>query len=279
MKRFVLGFCAFLAIVTLTGVPVVRAAEGAPKGVPAGAQEARVWGYIDGDSFKARIGDTTEIVTLIGIDAPDEKECFAGESTSHLRTLLPKKATIYLEQDRDERDSQDRLPRFVWIAGEKGDKPFLVNTKQVRDGYAALGTSAPTGRYAANLAKADRQAQEAERGMWGACYAPNGEWTGTTANGDPISFTVTNHGLSALAASFVCADANGYSTFSGRTTWKIPHPIDRDAFSVTTGGGGTQITFAGSFLSSTEAQGTLELSDSNGHCGGLATTTWYATRQ
>jgi endonuclease YncB( thermonuclease family) len=184
MKRFVLGVCCFLAVVTLAGTPAARAAEDVPKGVPTGAQEARVWGYIDGDTFKARIGDKTEIVTLIGLDAPGEKECFSEESVAHLRALLPKKATIYLEQDRDNRDGENRLPRFVWIAGEKDAKAILVNTKQVRDGYAALGTSAPTGRYAANLAKADQQAQDAERGIYGACYTPNGEWVGTRPRND-----------------------------------------------------------------------------------------------
>jgi endonuclease YncB( thermonuclease family) len=281
MRRFVLAGCCFMVMVTAVGASAVRTAAAAPKGVPANAQEARVWGYVDGETFKARIGDKTEIVTLLGVDAPDdkEKECFAAESTAHLRELLPKKATIYLERDRDDRDGQDRLPRFVWIARDGDAKAFLVNTKQVRDGYAKLGTAAPTGRYADNLAKADQQAQDAVRGLWGTCYAPNGDWVGATTNGDPISFTVKNHGLSSLSVSITCANGSGYSTYTGRTTWKVPQPLDRDAFAITTGGGGTTITLAGSFLSSSEAQGTLELADSSGHCGGLVTTSWSATRQ
>jgi endonuclease YncB( thermonuclease family) len=282
VKRLVLGVCCFLAVFTLGGLPTARAAEDVPKGVPAGAEEARVWGYIDGDTFKARIGDKTEIVTLLGIDAPDEKEkeCFGAEATAHLRDLLPKKATIYLERDRDDRDGQDRLPRFVWIAGEGDAKAFLVNTKQVRDGYATLGAAAPTGRYASNLAKAGQQAQTAERGLWGACYAPNGEWVGSTPEGYGIAFTVKDHGLVAFSLHFTCSVPGGYVTFDGETTWRVPVPIDRDGFSVKTGGGGTDITLAGSFLSTTEAQGTLQIVVTSGGCAGLdLTTTWYATRQ
>lgn len=265
---------------TLAGPPTVGAAEGAPKGVPGGAVQARVWGYLDGSSFKARIGDKTEIVTLLGIDAPGEKECFAAESTRHLRELLPKKATIYLEKDRDDRDGDDRLPRFVWIAPEGEAKAFLVNTKQVRDGYATLGSAAPTGRYATNLAKASQQAQDAERGLWGACYAPNGDWIGSTPEGYGISFTIKDHGLVAFSTNFTCSIPGGYVTFEGGTTWRVPVPIDHDNFTMTTGGGGTTITLAGSFLTTTEAQGTLQLVVTTGDCAGLDyTTTWYATRQ
>jgi endonuclease YncB( thermonuclease family) len=280
MQRLVFGVFCFLAVFALSGAPTAGAAEDIPKGVPAGVQEARVWGYVDGDTFKARIGDETEIVTLLGIDAPDEKECFAAESTAHLRDLLPKKATIFLEKDRDDRDGEDRLSRFVWIAREGDAKAFLVNTKQVRDGYAALGTAAPSGRYAANLAKADQQAQDAERGLWGACYAPNGEWIGSTPEGYGIAFTVKNHGLVAFSLSFTCSVPGGYVSYDGQTTWRVPVPIDREGFSVTTGGGDTSIILAGSFLATTEAQGTLQVVANSGPCAGLDfTTNWYATRQ
>jgi endonuclease YncB( thermonuclease family) len=273
-----------LSLAVALVAPAARgaAAAAAPKGVPAGAQEARVWGYLDGGAFRARLGGKTEVVALLGVDAPDAKakECFAAESAAHLRGLLPKKATVYLERDRDDRDGQGRLPRFAWIVGAKGGKAVLVNTKQVRDGYAKVGNAAPSGRYASNLAKADQQAQAAARGLWGACYAPDGEWAGATAGGDPISFTVKYHGMSVLAVAVSCATANGYVTFHAGASFPVPRPLGHDAFSVTFGGGGRPMTtLAGSFLSPTEARGTLEVVDPAGPCGSPLTTTWSATRQ
>src|SRR5688500_10219033 len=86
-----------------------------PKGVPKGAEPARVWGYLDADGFKARIGDATEEIVLIGVDLPEaenqtgETDCFTAEAMSHFRTFLPKKSTIYLERDDTDRDTEDRL--------------------------------------------------------------------------------------------------------------------------------------------------------------------------
>jgi endonuclease YncB( thermonuclease family) len=92
MKR-VLGLVALLAAMALPLIPVepVGAAT-LPKGVPAGAQVARIWGWIDGDKVKMRVGSVTEELLLIGADAPEIEngdgfeECFAKEASNHIRT-------------------------------------------------------------------------------------------------------------------------------------------------------------------------------------------------
>jgi hypothetical protein len=42
-----------------------------PETIPAGTEEARLWGYIDGDKFKVRIGEETFELNTIGADAPE----------------------------------------------------------------------------------------------------------------------------------------------------------------------------------------------------------------
>ncbi len=59
----------------------------------------------------------------------------------------------------------------------------------------------------------------------------------------------------------------------------MPQPLSHDDFSVGADYGPTFVTFAGSFTSSTEAQGTVEISKKGGMCGDVLTLGWSATRQ
>jgi micrococcal nuclease len=146
-----------------------------PKGIPAGAQEARIWGWIDGDSLKVRIGKKTEELQLIGVDAPElaqeqrAEECYAKEADEHIRSLVFKKQTVYLERDKDDRDGDGHLLRYLWVPGEGGAKAFLLNTKQIRDGYAVYDRMKPNVHYDTKLKTAVRDAKAKGRGLWTAC--------------------------------------------------------------------------------------------------------------
>jgi endonuclease YncB( thermonuclease family) len=172
MKR--VAIVVLLALALLPAFP--RSAEAAPpKAVPKGATSARVWGWVDGDKFKVRIGGTTEDLLMLGVDAPEpenrhgDPECYAAEATAHLRTLVAKKQTVYLERDEDDRDGKDRLLRYVWVPGEGSAKAFLLNTKLVRDGYAGFDAMPPNGKYDKNLEAAEKDARDKHRGLWAAC--------------------------------------------------------------------------------------------------------------
>src|SRR5215212_6456013 len=164
MKRAL--FALLFAALLLPALPhSASAASKLPKGVPAGSTQARVWGWIDGDKVKVRVGSTTEELLLIGADAPERKngdgfaECFAADATTHIQKLLKKKQTVYLEQDRSDRDGKGRLLRYLWVPGEDGAKAFLLNTKMVRDGYAAFDAMAPDRKYDKNLKSAQKTAK------------------------------------------------------------------------------------------------------------------------
>ncbi len=264
------------------------ATESLPKGVPKGAEAARVWGYLDADGFKARIGDTTEEIVLIGVDLPEKEnqtakaDCFGEEAMSHLRAFLPKKATIYLERDetaKTDRDADDRLPRYVWIPGEDGAKALLLNTKLVRDGDATALKTADTAPYHANLEKAQQQARDANRGLWGACRPPDGVWSGSTAEGYAFNFMIRDRGFAAWELYYVCVASNGsVYTVEERGSSSTPRPIDRNGFELELGSGSNSTKLAGTFLSDYEASGTLDLSLSGPCAGQTINTTWYVTR-
>ncbi|MER3485592.1 MAG: hypothetical protein C4345_06120 [Chloroflexota bacterium] len=146
-----------------------------PRGVPEGAKPARVWGYLDGDSFRVRIDGKTEDLVLIGIDAPELRnkdglqECYAAEAASRVRELLPKKTTVYLESEHKDRDWKGNLLRYVWVPGEGTSKAYLLNTKLVRDGFAGFRHMGGYRRYDDRLEEAQKVAQERNRGLWGTC--------------------------------------------------------------------------------------------------------------
>jgi micrococcal nuclease len=174
-------YAALFVLLASLVVPAVRdptaavAASTPPKGVPAGAQEARVWGWIDGAAFKVRDNGKTETLQLIGVDAPNlatdtsGEECYATEARDHLRTLLAKKQTVYLERDQRDRDAAGSVLCYAWVVDPTTTKAYLLNSKVVRDGYAAYADMNPNARYDANIKKAESDARAKRRGLWTAC--------------------------------------------------------------------------------------------------------------
>ena len=131
------------------------------------ADETEVGRVIDGDTIETTEGDR---VRLVQIDAPEvgEGECHADDSTQALTDLVPQGTAIRLEQDPslDDTDRFGRLLRYV----HRGD--LNVNLELVRSGAASVWFyQGDRGRYADDLLAAARDAEEAERGLWGACPA------------------------------------------------------------------------------------------------------------
>lgn len=121
-----------------------------------------VTNVVDGDTFDCQDGDR---VRLILIDTPEvhgREDCYGREASDYTkRNLLGK--TVQLERDVSETDRYGRLLRYAWLGGE------LYNERIVRDGYARLATFPPDVKYLDRIQAAEREAREANRGLWGAC--------------------------------------------------------------------------------------------------------------
>jgi micrococcal nuclease len=116
-------------------------------------------------------GDTIDVVTigrvrLLGIDAPeigrgyDTSAPFGREARERLTKLLLHR-WVRLEQEGAARDVYNR--HLAYVMTEDGQ---FVNELLVREGLARVSARVPLTRLA-DLQRAEAQAQEFRRGMWG----------------------------------------------------------------------------------------------------------------
>ena len=114
--------------------------------------------------------------------------------------------------------------------------------------------------------------------------ALDGNWSGTTSQGKPISFVIRQHGLASFSIGFSDLGCG----FEGTIGLSIEPPtaIKDNTFSQTNQGYSsldTSYTFAGTFRSGTSADGKLDLTQSTSYpyvpCQKKAAITWSATKQ
>lgn len=120
---------------------------------------AKVVKIIDGDTIVLESGET---VRLIGIDAPEKKDCFAQRSSQEIKRLIDGKE-VRLEKDVSETDRYQRLLRYIWL------NQTLINDELVRRGFAKAYPYAPDLGYKDQFAQAEQEAKENNRGLWGEC--------------------------------------------------------------------------------------------------------------
>jgi micrococcal nuclease len=121
---------------------------------------------IDGDTVELADGSR---VRYIGVDTPETVhpskpvQCFGREASEFNRVLVEGRP-VRLERDISDADAYGRLLRYAYL--EDGT---FVNLELVRQGYAASVTYPPDVAHAAEFQAAQREAQAAGRGLWGAC--------------------------------------------------------------------------------------------------------------
>lgn len=133
------------------------ASQGPPKAVRA-TTDCRVTRVVDGDTVHC---DGVGSVRLIGIDAPERSQPpFYARSREALLHLVPVGTRVALERDVEARDRNGRALGYLWLKGE------LVNWRLVQDGFAVALTYPPNVQYVDALARAQREAVRAKRGLW-----------------------------------------------------------------------------------------------------------------
>lgn len=151
------------------------AVAGSPDGESGWVPNAVVERVVDGDTIIARIGDRSETVRLIGLDAPESVaptrpvQCFGTEASRFLEAVLPAGTEITLLRDAEARDIYDRLLGYV-VRSHDG---LFVNLEVVAAGYAAVLTYPPNDHYADVLDRAEAEAVASGRGLWRVCGGPD----------------------------------------------------------------------------------------------------------
>ncbi len=120
---------------------------------------------IDGDTIQIEGGSK---VRYIGIDTPETVDprttvqCFGKEASAKNKELVEGKK-VRLEKDVSETDKYGRMLRYVYVA------ELFVNETLVREGYAFSSTYPPDVKYQDLFLQAEKEAREANKGLWGSC--------------------------------------------------------------------------------------------------------------
>lgn len=126
---------------------------------------------LDGDTLDVRLPDgRTDRVRLLGVNAPEDGECFSTEAAAELERLVGDEAVV-LVPDESDRDRYDRLLRYVEVGGHD------VGADLVDGGFAVVRVSEPDVAREAELRRREAAARDAGRGLWSpsACGPPSGQ--------------------------------------------------------------------------------------------------------
>lgn len=153
---------------------------------------AQVVDVVDGDTIKVSIGGAVFTVRYIGMDTPETVKPgtpveWMGPEASAANRALVEGQQVVLEKDVSEVDRYGRLLRFVWLDRPEGW--LLVNLELVRLGFASVFTYPPDVGHVDLLLAAQREAREADRGLWSATPAPIAS-LGASGGCDPAYPTV-----------------------------------------------------------------------------------------
>jgi micrococcal nuclease len=147
-------------ILALIGLALLAGCGTEPQGPP---REALVVQVIDGDTLVLEGGAR---VRLLGLDAPEMErpgrpaEFMAQESKAYLTNLTQGKR-LRLEYDQLRYDHYNRLLAYLFLPDNT-----LVNAEMVRQGLAHVYFHPPNERYRDTLLAAQKEALEAQRGIW-----------------------------------------------------------------------------------------------------------------
>jgi micrococcal nuclease len=151
---------------------VIPAAGEKPELVP--AQVLRV---VDGDTIKVRADGFEGAVRLIGVNTPETKhpskgvEPYGPEAAAYTKKILDGRR-VFLEFDAQRLDRYRRVLAYVWLSEPKDDSPQEVqkrmfNAHLLFDGYAQVMSIPPNVKYQDVFLALQREAREANRGLWG----------------------------------------------------------------------------------------------------------------
>ncbi len=136
----------------------------------------KVTKIVDGDTITVDIAGKIETLRLIGINTPETVdprkpvECFGKEASNKAKEILTGKS-IRLEADstQDERDKYGRLLRYVFLADGTS-----FNKMMISEGYAYEYTYNIPYKYQIEYKQAEKEAKEAQKGLWaaGVCDLP-----------------------------------------------------------------------------------------------------------
>jgi micrococcal nuclease len=131
-------------------------------------QTAQVVRVVDGDTLRVLLDGQEQTVRLIGIDTPESVhprqpvECFGVEAAARARELATdQRVQLAADPTQDRTDRYGRLLRYVYLPDGT-----LLNQALIAQGYAFEYTYNVPYQHQAAFQQAEREAREAQRGLW-----------------------------------------------------------------------------------------------------------------
>lgn len=177
---------------TLVSTPTP--AQGGGPTPPGGLETVSVAQVVDGDTIELSDGRR---IRYIGINTPERDQPYYQDAADVNRQLVEGRE-VELEFDVETFDQYGRNLAYVWVAG------LMVNREIIARGFANAFTVPPNVRYEAEFRAAEREAREAERGLWAGSTVelkivhieanapgddrenPNGEWIEIANQGNQV---------------------------------------------------------------------------------------------
>lgn len=178
----------------------------------------RITRVIDGDTIELEDGKR---LRLIGIDTPENGDCYFQEATDKAKELLEGQEVI-LEKDVSETDRYGRLLRYIW----KGE--VLINEQLVKEGYASSYSYPPDIKYQDRIIVAQKEAKNGNKGLWTACNSQTNTNTTQPASNSTVKSVVktptpTTQPLSGGSCKYSCSspdrDCSDFSTHAEAQTF------------------------------------------------------------
>jgi micrococcal nuclease len=126
---------------------------------------------VDGETIAVRIGDRTETVRYIGmnaleLDLPAKRKQSGAHEAAEANRQFVEGQSVRLELDVQERDRDGRLLAYVYV----GD--LMVNAELVAQGLTQVTTVPPNFKYQELFLKLQREARLLQIGLWRGASPP-----------------------------------------------------------------------------------------------------------
>ena len=145
--------------------------------------KAKIKRVVDGDTAIITFlsDDSTpykdERIRFIGVNTPETVDPnrpvqHYGKEASDFTKKELKDKTVWVQMDAGVRDRYDRLLGYIWLKepknpdNEKEVRAKMFNARLLLEGYAQTMTIQPNVRYSEMFVKFQREAREAEKGLW-----------------------------------------------------------------------------------------------------------------
>jgi len=110
---------------------------------------------------------STATIRLLGINAPDKRECYYKEAKAYLKEQIEGQE-VFLEKDITAKGFFGRLLRYVIVRTDNPEADTrIINNELIRTGNAfTLSDKGPDKKYRDLLATSQRKAREERVGLW-----------------------------------------------------------------------------------------------------------------